>query len=154
MTVQKRRKRRGARRPGRSRPKAPHIRRKARAHARRIQEQRAEDSPPPAEAAAGGAKGVLRAEPEPRPETVTPAPAARRQEGSRQGTWLRLDPGGRIAVLLLPGLTFSAMGRPAAGLVCYALQASLVGWLPAVLWATSARRHVARKHRQIAARLH
>jgi hypothetical protein len=111
------------------------------------------DSLPPEADAAGGVTEALRAEPEPAPATVTPAPAAREQKVSRQGTWLRLDLGGRPAALLLPGLTFAAMGRPAASLVCYALQASVVGWLPAALWATSARRQVARKHSQLAARL-
>jgi hypothetical protein len=59
----------------------------------------------------------------------------------------------RLTAVLLPGLTFFDLGRPASGLVCYALQASLVGWLPAALWAALARRQLAKKQRQLAARL-
>ena len=63
----------------------------------------------------------------------------------------RLFPGPRA--VLLPGLTFFDMGRPASGLVCTALQASLVGWLLAALWAAFARRQVVNKHKRLAARL-
>lgn len=66
---------------------------------------------------------------------------------------MRTGPGRLLTAVLLPGSTFADMGRPAASLVCYALQASLLGWLPAVLWAASARRHVAQKQKQLAARL-
>ena len=55
--------------------------------------------------------------------------------------------------LLLPGRTFFALGRPGSGLLCYALQASLVGWLPAALWAAVAARRVKRKQLVLAARL-
>jgi len=37
--------------------------------------------------------------------------------------------------------------------VCYALQASLMGWLPAALWAAFVRRRLAQKQRLLAARL-
>lgn len=61
---------------------------------------------------------------------------------------------GRMPItVLLPGRAFVTMGRPIAGLVCYALQASLVGWLPAVLWAVRAQGRVERKQRVLAARL-
>lgn len=60
----------------------------------------------------------------------------------------------RLSVaVLLPGLAFISMGRPVPGLICYGLQASVVGWLPAALWATYATRHGERKQRQLAARL-
>lgn len=40
-----------------------------------------------------------------------------------------------IIALLLPWLLFFTIGRPLAGLVCLALQITLVGWLPAAIWA-------------------
>ena len=73
----------------------------------------------------------------------------KQDRGRRHGTSLFLG----VRAVLLPGLTFLDLGRPASGLVCYALQASLVGWLPAALWATFARRQVVKKHKRLAARL-
>jgi uncharacterized membrane protein YqaE (UPF0057 family) len=40
-----------------------------------------------------------------------------------------------IIALLLPWLLFFTIGRPVAGIVCLALQVTLVGWLPAAIWA-------------------
>jgi uncharacterized membrane protein YqaE (UPF0057 family) len=40
-----------------------------------------------------------------------------------------------IIALLLPWLLFFTIGRPLAGIVCLALQITLVGWLPAAIWA-------------------
>lgn len=60
---------------------------------------------------------------------------------------------GSIPTALLPGRAFFAMGRPVPGLVCCVLQASLLGWLPAALWAIRAERRVANKQRGLAARL-
>jgi uncharacterized membrane protein YqaE (UPF0057 family) len=40
-----------------------------------------------------------------------------------------------IIALLLPWLLFFTIGRPIAGIVCLALQVTLVGWLPAAIWA-------------------
>ena len=57
---------------------------------------------------------------------------------------------------LLPGPAFFVIGRPGTGLVCLALQLSIVGWLPAALWATRATcRQQANRERQraLAARL-
>lgn len=59
----------------------------------------------------------------------------------------------RPGALLLPGRAFFAMGRPVSGLLCYALQASVVGWLPAALWMVFAQRRVERKQLILAARL-
>jgi len=56
-----------------------------------------------------------------------------------------------IAVLL-PGLAFLGIGRTRSGLACLALQATLVGWLPAAIWATRAMRQVQQKQRALAAR--
>ncbi len=66
---------------------------------------------------------------------------------------MRTGLGRVLATIVLPGSIFAEMGRPAPSLVCYVLQASLVGWLPAVVWAFSARRRVAQKQSQLAARL-
>jgi len=60
---------------------------------------------------------------------------------------------GRMPMALLPGRVFFAMGLPRAGLACCVLQASVLGWLPAALWAAWAQGRVARKHRILAARL-
>jgi len=38
-------------------------------------------------------------------------------------------------------------------LICYVLQASLVGWVPAALWAAFAQGQVTKKARLLAARL-
>jgi uncharacterized membrane protein YqaE (UPF0057 family) len=43
-----------------------------------------------------------------------------------------------IIALLLPWLTFFTIGRPVAGIICLILQVTLVGWLPAALWAVYA----------------
>jgi len=65
-----------------------------------------------------------------------------------QPDWLR-----RVPTSLLPGRVFFAMGRPVAGTVCCVLQASLLGWVPAALWALRAERRLATKQRSLAARL-
>lgn len=40
-----------------------------------------------------------------------------------------------LIALLLPWLTFFTIGRPIAGIICLILQITLIGWLPAALWA-------------------
>lgn len=40
-----------------------------------------------------------------------------------------------IIALILPWLTFFTIGRPLAGIVCLILQVTLIGWLPATIWA-------------------
>jgi uncharacterized membrane protein YqaE (UPF0057 family) len=37
--------------------------------------------------------------------------------------------------LILPWLTFFTIGRPIAGVICLILQITLIGWLPATIWA-------------------
>lgn len=59
----------------------------------------------------------------------------------------------RLKMLLLPGRSFFVIGRPISGLLCYALQASIVGWVLAVLWSMSAQRRVEGKQLTLAARL-
>ncbi len=43
-----------------------------------------------------------------------------------------------IIALFLPWLTFFTIGRPIAGLICLFLQITLIGWLPATIWAVYA----------------
>jgi uncharacterized membrane protein YqaE (UPF0057 family) len=43
-----------------------------------------------------------------------------------------------IIALLLPWLTFFTIGRPMAGIICLVLQLTLLGWLPATIWAVYA----------------
>ena len=43
-----------------------------------------------------------------------------------------------LIALLLPWLTFFTIGRPIAGIICLLLQITLIGWLPAALWAVYA----------------
>lgn len=40
--------------------------------------------------------------------------------------------------LLLPWLTFFTIGRPFAGVICLILQITIIGWLPATIWAVYA----------------
>jgi uncharacterized membrane protein YqaE (UPF0057 family) len=43
-----------------------------------------------------------------------------------------------LIALLLPWLTFFTIGRPVAGIICLVLQITLLGWLPATIWAVYA----------------
>ena len=43
-----------------------------------------------------------------------------------------------IISLLLPWLTFFTIGRPFAGIFCFILQLTLIGWIPATIWAVYA----------------
>lgn len=40
--------------------------------------------------------------------------------------------------IFLPFVTFFTIGRPIAGIICLILQITLVGWIPAALWAVYA----------------
>jgi uncharacterized membrane protein YqaE (UPF0057 family) len=40
-----------------------------------------------------------------------------------------------IIALVLPWLTFFTIGRPFAGIICLILQLTIIGWLPAAIWA-------------------
>jgi TM2 domain-containing membrane protein YozV len=40
-----------------------------------------------------------------------------------------------LIALILPWLTFFTIGRPLAGIICLILQITLIGWLPAAIWA-------------------
>jgi len=43
-----------------------------------------------------------------------------------------------LIALLLPWLTFFTIGRPIAGILCLVLQITVIGWLPAAVWAVYA----------------
>lgn len=43
-----------------------------------------------------------------------------------------------IIALFLPWLTFFTIKRPFAGLFCLLLQCTLIGWVPATIWAVYA----------------
>lgn len=43
-----------------------------------------------------------------------------------------------LLALLLPFSVFFTIGRPFAGLLCLILQITLVGWVPAAIWAVYA----------------
>lgn len=43
-----------------------------------------------------------------------------------------------IISLIFPWLTFFTIGRPIAGFICLLLQITIIGWLPATIWAVYA----------------
>lgn len=43
-----------------------------------------------------------------------------------------------LLALLLPWLLFFTIGRPVSGLICLALQLTLIGWIPAAIWSVYA----------------
>lgn len=43
-----------------------------------------------------------------------------------------------LIALLLPWLLFFTIGRPIAGIVCLILQVTIIGWVPAAIWAVYA----------------
>ena len=40
-----------------------------------------------------------------------------------------------IIALLIPWLLFFTVGRPIAGIICLIAQSTLIGWIPAAIWA-------------------
>ena len=40
-----------------------------------------------------------------------------------------------LLAIFIPSLLFFTIGRPIAGIVCLLLQITLIGWIPAALWA-------------------
>lgn len=40
-----------------------------------------------------------------------------------------------LIALLLPWLAFFTMGMPISGVICLILQLTVIGWLPATIWA-------------------
>jgi uncharacterized membrane protein YqaE (UPF0057 family) len=43
-----------------------------------------------------------------------------------------------LLAIFLPFIAFFTIGRPIAGIVCLILQVTLIGWLPAAIWAVYA----------------
>lgn len=43
-----------------------------------------------------------------------------------------------LLALFLPFTVFFTIGRPVAGIICLILQVTLIGWLPAAIWAVYA----------------
>lgn len=43
-----------------------------------------------------------------------------------------------LIAFLLPWLTFFTIGRPISGIICLILQVTLLGWIPATIWAVYA----------------
>lgn len=43
-----------------------------------------------------------------------------------------------VIAIFLPFLLFFTIGRPIAGIVCLILQLTLIGWIPAAIWAVYA----------------
>lgn len=43
-----------------------------------------------------------------------------------------------LLAIVLPFFVFFTIGRPIAGVVCLILQITLIGWLPAAIWAVYA----------------
>ncbi|NWF46082.1 YqaE/Pmp3 family membrane protein [Hydrogenophaga sp. D2P1] len=64
--------------------------------------------------------------------TLLPLARTSKNSGSEDG-WMRL-----LIALLLPWLTFFTIGRPFAGIFCLLLQITIIGWLPATIWAVYA----------------
>jgi len=40
-----------------------------------------------------------------------------------------------LIAIVLPWLAFFTIGRPFSGLICLILQLTLIGWIPAAIWA-------------------
>lgn len=43
-----------------------------------------------------------------------------------------------VIAIFLPFLLFFTVGRPLAGILCLILQLTLIGWIPAAIWAVYA----------------
>lgn len=45
-----------------------------------------------------------------------------------------------LIAFFIPWLTFFTIGRPIAGIICLLLQITVLGWVPAAIWALLALR--------------
>ncbi|WP_213765609.1 YqaE/Pmp3 family membrane protein [Caballeronia sp. dw_19] len=43
-----------------------------------------------------------------------------------------------LLAIILPWFQFFTIGRPLSGIVCLALQLTIVGWIPAAIWSVYA----------------
>ena len=50
----------------------------------------------------------------------------------------RKEPMRLLLAIFLPFMVFFTIGRPIAGIFCLILQVTLIGWLPAAIWAVYA----------------
>src|SRR3978361_1703984 len=57
-----------------------------------------------------------------------------------------------LIALLLPWLAFFTLGMPISGVICLILQLTLIGWLPAAIWAFFAVNNYYAEQREIAFR--
>lgn len=39
-----------------------------------------------------------------------------------------------ILAILIPWLNFFTIGKPISGIICLALQLTVIGWIPAAIW--------------------
>ena len=54
-----------------------------------------------------------------------------------------------LIALFLPWLTFFTIGKPFSGVICLILQLTLIGWLPAAIWAFFATNNYYSEQRDI-----
>jgi len=40
-----------------------------------------------------------------------------------------------LLAILIPWFVFFTIGRPFSGIICFILQCTLIGWIPAAIWA-------------------
>ncbi|KDR39000.1 YqaE/Pmp3 family membrane protein [Caballeronia glathei] len=40
--------------------------------------------------------------------------------------------------IIIPWLQFFTIGRPIAGIICFLLQITIIGWIPAAIWSVYA----------------
>ena len=52
-----------------------------------------------------------------------------------------------LIAILIPWLSFFLRGKILAGFICLILQITLIGWLPAALWAAFSRHHELQERR-------
>jgi len=57
-----------------------------------------------------------------------------------------------LIALLLPWLAFFTMGMPISGIICLILQLTVIGWLPATIWAFFAINNYYAEQRDLALR--
>lgn len=50
-----------------------------------------------------------------------------------------------LVAILVPWLSFFLRGKIISGIVCLVLQLTLIGWLPAAIWAVMSRRNAKTK---------
>lgn len=51
-----------------------------------------------------------------------------------------------LIAFFVPWLTFFTIGRPIAGIICLLLQITILGWVPAAIWALLALRSYDETH--------